>query len=258
MKQAFFRFYAELNDFLPPGRRAVEFTHPFEGSPAVKDLIEAAGVPHPEVDLILVDGESVDFSHRVRDGDRISVYPVFETFDITPLVRLRPRPLRETRFVLDTHLGRLARYLRLLGFDSLYRNDYDDADLARISVSERRILLTRDRGLLKRSQVTHGYCLRETDPRRQIAEVVRRFDLYRSIAAFQRCMRCNALLAPASQEAVREKVAPGILCWCDDFWVCEGCGRVYWKGSHYDRMRRLIDAVAGEAPLEGVGEGENA
>ncbi len=133
MKQACFRFYAELNDFLPPGRRMVGFTRAFEGSPSVKDLIEALGVPHTEVDLILVNGISVDFSYRVREGDRISVYPVFESIDITPLVRVRPRPLRETRFVLDAHLGRLAGYLRMLGFDTLYRNDYRDEELERIS-----------------------------------------------------------------------------------------------------------------------------
>src|SRR5262249_31383318 len=156
MNRACFRFYAELNDFLPPGRRGVTFTYSFEGSPSIKDLIEALGVPHTEVDLILVNGESVDFAYRVREGDRISVYPVFESLDITPLLRVRPRPLRETRFVLDTHLGRLAAYLRLLGFDTLYRNDAGDDELARISSGEGRILLTRDRGLLKRSQVTHG------------------------------------------------------------------------------------------------------
>jgi uncharacterized protein len=245
MNRASFRFYAELNDFLPPDRRAAAFVHAFDGSPSIKDLIEALGVPHTEVDLILVNGESVEFAYRVREGDRISVYPVFESLDITPLVRVRPRPLRETRFVLDTHLGRLAAYLRLLGFDTLYRNDTPDDVLAGISSSEGRILLTRDRGLLKRSQVTHGYCVRETDPRRQLAEVVRRFDLSRSIVPFQRCMCCNGVLQPVPKEEVSDRLPPRTRELHEEFHVCEACDRVYWKGSHYQEMRQLIDQVAG-------------
>lgn len=156
MSQVTIRCYAELNDFLPRQRRYRSFTHPWPGRTSIKDLIESLGIPHTEIDLILVNGKSVDFSYLVQPGDRISVYPVFESIDITPLVRVRPRPLREPRFVLDTHLGKLASYLRLLGFDTVYQNDADDATLARISATEHRILLTQDRGLLKRRLVTHG------------------------------------------------------------------------------------------------------
>src|SRR4030042_2496300 len=126
MQHAHFRFYAELNDFLPPERRGVRFTHLFALSTSVKDMIEALGIPHAEIDLILVNGHSVDFSYLVQDGDWISVYPVFESLDITPLVHVRPQPLRETRFILDAHLGKLAIYLRMLGYDTLYRNNYQD------------------------------------------------------------------------------------------------------------------------------------
>ncbi|MDZ7621193.1 MAG: Mut7-C RNAse domain-containing protein [Candidatus Competibacteraceae bacterium] len=176
----FLRFYAELNDFLPPERRQVDFPHAFQRHASIKDLIEALGVPHPEIDLILVDGMSVDFAYRARDGDRISVYPMFEAFDIQAVSRVRPEPLRVSQFVLDVHLGKLARYLRLLGFDTLYRNDYADAELARVASAERRILLTRDRALLKRAVVTHGHYVRAADPRRQVEEVVARLDLYRA------------------------------------------------------------------------------
>src|SRR5690242_4538900 len=180
MHRAYFRFYAELNDFLPPARRSVSFPHAFRGGPAVKDAIESLGVPHTEIDLILADGESVDFAWILRDGARVSVYPVFESLDIAPLTRVRPSPLREVRFVLDVHLGRLARYLRMLGFDARWRNDAGDEELARTAAAEHRIILTRDAGLLKRRIVTHGYRVREADPRRQLAEVVRRLDLSRS------------------------------------------------------------------------------
>jgi len=138
MNCAIFRFYAELNDFLPQSRRQTTFKHCFNGGPAVKDTIESLGVPHTEVDLILVDGEPVGFDHLLQDGDRVSVYPRFVTLDLGGIQRLRPEPLRHKRFVLDIHLGKLANYLRMLGVDTLYRNDYADATLAEISRREKR------------------------------------------------------------------------------------------------------------------------
>ncbi len=250
MMQATLRFYAELNFFLPAARRQVTFDLPVAEHQSVKDLIESLGVPHTEVDLILVNGESVDFTTPVRDGDRISVYPVFESFDITPLLRVREEPLREPRFVLDQHLGRLAAYLRALGFDTLYRNDYDDPELAETSDREGRTLLTRDRGLLKRRRVTHGYYVRSTDPRQQVSEVARRFDLYRLIEPFQRCVHCNALLEPVSKAEIADQLQPRTLAYYDEFQRCTGCGRVYWKGSHTEHMQRLID----ELRCEGLAE----
>jgi hypothetical protein len=247
---ALFRFYAELNDLLSPERRAVSFEVPCDGRSTVKDTIESLGVPHTEVDLILVNGESVDFSCRVRAGDRVSVYPVFESIDITPVVRVRAEPLRETRFILDAHLGRLAAYLRMAGFDTLYRNDYGDADLARMSRDEHRILLTRDRGLLKRSEVTHGHLMRETNPRRQLVEVVERFDLVRSFAPFTRCLRCNTPLHPASKESIVDRLPERLIGLYDEFRLCDKCGRVYWKGSHYRRMSNLIEELG--APGRGA------
>jgi hypothetical protein len=243
MSQAHFRFYAELNDFLPPDQRQKMLTHSFELSASVKDMIEALGVPHPEIELILVNGTSVDFSYQVQDGDVISVYPVFETFDITPLIRLRPKPLRETRFVLDVHLGRLAIYLRMLGFDALYRNDYPDDELAHLSSSQERILLTRDRGLLKRSIVTHGYCLRATHPRQQLIEVLRRFDLWRSANPFTRCLHCNGMLQAVDKDSVAHRLPPKTQQYYDEFRQCQSCSQIYWPGSHYQRMQQFIEGI---------------
>ncbi len=243
MPVAHFRFYAELNDFLPPERRFTEFAYGFLDVATVKDRIESFGVPHTEVDLILVNGKSVDFTYRVQDGDRISVYPVFEAFDIAGLTRLRPEPLRDARFVLDVHLGRLAAYLRMLGFDTLYRNHSADEPLAEISRHERRILLTRDVGLLKRGSVTHGYCLRSTQPRQQLAEVAGRFDLGRLAKPFSRCLRCNTLLVQAAKDQVRHRLPAQVAVLHDDFLLCPDCGRAYWKGGHYRRMRQWIDAI---------------
>lgn len=240
MPVAHVRCYEELNDFLPPERRKRPFDAPFKGRPAVKDLIESLGVPHTEIDLILVNGRSVGFGHLVADGDRISVYPAFEALDIAPLVRLRPKPLREPRFVLDAHLGRLARYLRLLGLDALYRNDYGDTELARISRDQHSILLTRDVGLLKRSAVTHGHFVRATAPRAQAIEILRRFDLLRACAPFTRCLNCNGLLEDAGREHVQQHVPPGARGRFDRFRRCRDCAQVYWSGSHYPRLERLV------------------
>lgn len=244
---ATFRFYAELNDHLPPRLqfRSVEKRLLLPAS--VKDIIESLGVPHTEVDLVLVNGESTDFSRLVRNGDRVAVYPVFESLDITTVLRLRPQPLREPKFVLDVHLGRLASYLRMLGFDTIYANHASDPELVAISVQQGRILLTRDRGLLKHSVVTRGYWLRETDSRRQAAEVVKRFDLAQSLRPFTRCMVCNGLLTTVSKAEIERKVPQRILEWCNEFEQCPGCGRVYWEGSHYLRMRLWIEQLAASA-----------
>src|SRR3972149_5285569 len=134
------RAYQELNDFLPPPRRGKEFEIGVNGTPSVKDVVESVGVPHTEVDVILVNGESVDFGRRVREGDRLAGYPQFEALDIPPLLPPPPAPLRQPRFALDGHLGRLAGYLRLFGFDCLYQTKWDDATLASVSAREERTL----------------------------------------------------------------------------------------------------------------------
>jgi uncharacterized protein len=241
--QAYFRLYAELNDHLPSHRQYQTLEKAFFAFSTVKDMIESLGVPHAEVDLVVANGRSVDFSYIVQPNDRIAVYPMFESLDVTPELRVRPHPLREPKFVLDVHLGKLAAYLRMLGFDAAYRNSFTGAELVAISVGERRILLTRDRGLLKHTAVTRGYWLRESERRRQIAEIVLRFNLARAIRPFTRCMACNGLLSPVSKEEARGLVPVRIAELYDEFPRCEPCGRVYWKSSHYDRMRQWVETL---------------
>ena len=261
MKQAWFRFYAELNDFLPADRRQRAFAHSFAGRVAVKDMIEALGVPHTEVELILVNGASVDFTYLVQEGDRVSVYPVFERLNIAGVTRLRPRPLRVPRFIADVHLGALVKKLRLLGFDTLYDPGYDDPELAALSSTETRILLTRDTGLLMRSVVSRGLYIRNTDPRLQLKELITRLDLGTLVKPFTRCIRCNGTIAPvpAGTEAYRDvlrTVPPGVRSWCRDFGACTCCGNVYWKGSHFKRILEelsdllpdIVDAYPDDPP----------
>ena len=237
------RFYEELNDFLLPAQRKIPFYHPFKQQGSIKDLVESLGVPHTEIDLILVNGQSVDFDYLVQDGDRISVYPVYEALDISPVNRLRPEPLRDTRFVLDTHLGRLAAYLRMFGFDTLYSNQYNDPTLAGISSNEHRILLTRDRRLLMRKQITHGYFVREIHPKGQLLEVFIRFDLYRSQHPFTRCMHCNGIIRPVAKKQIEAHLLPHTKAWRNEFWQCENCRKIYWQGTHYQRMTQLITSI---------------
>lgn len=238
------RFYEELNDFLPPDRRKVAFVHRLDRRTSVKDLIESFGVPHTEVEVILVNGKSVDFSYIVRPGDRISVYPMFESFDVGPLIRLRERPLRDPRFIADSNLGQLARYLRLLGFDVLYRNDYSDREVAQIASTERRVVLTRDRALLRHKIITHGYFVRADKPRDQVKEVLARLQLENQVRPFTRCLRCSGELEDVAKEAVLEQLEPKTRLYYDRFRRCTKCGQVYWKGSHFRRMKRLCEYFA--------------
>lgn len=243
-RQCRFRFYEELNDFLAPRLRGVTFEHAFDGTPSVKDRIEALGVPHTEVDLILVDGESVDFDHRLQGGERVAVYPVFERFDIGDVTRLQSRPLREPRFILDVHLGRLAAYLRLLGFDCRYRNDLDDDTIIDLALAEHRIVLTRDIGLLKDRRVTHGAFVHATEPLAQVREMVERFHLENLFRPWRRCSRCNGQIDFLAPEDVAAGAVPeDVLARFDRIGRCRECGRHYWPGSHYDRLCQRLRQI---------------
>lgn len=238
---AVIRFYEELNDFLKVEKRKKDYFVISAPGQSVKDLIEGENVPHTEVDLILVNGESVDFSFPVRENDRISVYPVFESFNIKNITRLRPLPLRISRFILDVNLGKLARYLRFSGFDSLYRNNYEDSEIARISSEEERIVLTRDRGLLKRSIISRGYWIRSQSPAVQYREVMRRFDLSYSQEHWSRCTRCNGELIIAEKSKIIEKIPEKTSQHYSAFKICTSCGKIYWKGIHYENFLNMVN-----------------
>lgn len=241
MGTASFRFYEELNDFLAPERRRREFSAACARAATTKHMIEALGVPHTEVELILVNGESVGFDRPLQDGDRVAVYPRFETLDITPLLRVREWPLRATRFVADAHLGGLARLLRMAGFDTLYRNDYHDREVADIAIREGRVVLTRDRELLKLRDITHGCYVHALKPAQQLSEIVDRLDLARSLRPFTLCMVCNAPLRAIDKAQVLEKLPPSVRANCERFTICQLCGRIFWEGSHWKRMQALLE-----------------
>jgi uncharacterized protein with PIN domain len=235
-----FRFYEELNDFLPPEHCKQSIAYRFGGQPAIKDPIEVLGVPHSEVDLILVNDASVGFDYKLRDGDRVAVYPVFESFDISPLQRLRPQPLRNTAFMVDVNLGKLARRLRMLGFDTAYDNRLGDGEIVDRAVREKRIVLTRDRKLLFRRAVTHGYWVRAVDADLQLKEVLQRLDLFGQIRPLRRCIECNGLIEPVDREQVWSRLEPLTRRYYSEFFRCANCGKVYWEGSHVEHMSEAI------------------
>ena len=243
MTTATFRFYEELNDFLAPERRGREFGCACARAATVKHMIEAFDVPHTEVELVLVNGESVGFDRVLQDGDRVAVYPKFEALDVTPLLRVREHTLRSLQFVADAHLGGLARRLRLLGFDTLYDNGVRDEEVERLARVEQRIVLTRDRQLLKRRGITHGCYVRAQNPERQLRELFDRLDLARAARPFTRCLTCNGTLHAAQRERVAAAVPPAVAERYPRFAVCDGCARVFWEGSHWRRMRDRVDAL---------------
>ena len=212
----------------------------------MKDAIEAWGVPHVEVDMILVNGKSVDFSYLIEDGDRISVYPVFVSIDISEVTHLRDQPLREIKFVLDVHLGKLARYLRLCGFDTLYETDYTDNEIIIISSLQKRIILTRDKKLLNNKKVTHGVWIRSQYPDSQLKEVFDRLDLKNLAKPFTRCMECNTELVDVPKEQIIDRIPPGTRKFYDVFRMCPACDHIYWEGSHFERMKEFLKVFTGQ------------
>lgn len=239
---AVYRFFGDLNDFVStepqqPIRLALN------GTESVKHPIESLGVPHPEVGRIDVNGRPVPFGYRVQHTDRVDVFPWPHSLPTGHPGSLRAPAPHPLRFVLDTHLGQLARYLRLFGTDSLYENDYDDPVLARISADEQRFLLTRDRELLKRRTVVYGHCVRATEPRLQLLAVIQRFGLLDEFSPWRRCLRCNGLLVPVEKEAVHAILEPKTRRYYQEFQQCSACGRVYWRGSHFERLQAFVDEI---------------
>ena len=188
-------------------------------------------MPHPEVGRVQINGQEGTLSTITQDADRVEVHPVPNGCPIEP------------RFVLDNHLGRLAAFLRMLGFDCLYQNNSTHDELAEIVQGEERILLSRDRQLLMRKAVAHAYCLRSLDSREQLSEVVQRFQLREQIVPFHRCLRCNHVLEPIAKETVYDRLQPLTRAYFNEFQICPACKQIYWKGSHYEQMQRLIEQI---------------
>lgn len=233
------RFVGNLAHLAGAASREIELGEPR----SVKDAVESVGVPHTEIGRIRVDGVDVGFDTLLDEEDAvIDVEPVGSRTDPAPL---EPAPLPAPRFVCDVHLGRLAQRLRLLGFDTRYRNDLDDDELVEIACDDRRWVLTRDRRLLMRGVVVHGYLVRATDPSEQTVEVTRRFDLAGEARPFTRCMRCNGRLVAVAKAEIEHRLEPGTRQEHDEFVRCRDCSRLYWPGSHHEPLTSFVTEVLG-------------
>jgi uncharacterized protein len=236
MRTAVFSFHPELEFFLPRSSRGAPLALSFDDHQTIKHLIESSGVPHVEVGKMDINGFEVDFHYKPRGGDRITVFPSEYGRSTEP------------RLAADGHLGRLAAYLRMLGVDTYYETQVEDSRLAPVAVSESRILLSRDRRLLMHKSLERGYCPRSLQPIDQLQEVLNKFNLWETISPFKRCIQCNGILHSVEKEEVADELLPLTRRYFEEFSKCQECRKVYWKGSHYERMQRLIDRIHGWAP----------
>jgi len=230
------RFHGDLGFFLPKQNRKRAITKTLHEKTSVKDCVESCGVPHPEIDLICCDGISVSFEYALTRDATVDVYGVADS-PAEPAERLQRRDI--SRFVIDGHLGKLARDLRLFGFDVVYDRDATDSSLASSCGSDR-ALLTRDRRLLMHKVVRHGYCPRSDDPDEQIKEVIQRFELTGSIAPYTRCLECNGLLVKVNKAEVLDQLEPLTKIYYEDFHRCSECGKIYWSGSHFGKLEARL------------------
>ena len=235
-----FLFFGAVRDFLPAAWRSQAVDHRFLDRPSVKDRIETLGCPHTEVAHIRIGGEFTSLARRLCGGEQVEVYGDGASPPGAAPPALNARPLGEPRFVVDVNLGRLARLLRLLGFDTLYRNDYRDAEIASTAAAETRILLTRDRRLLMRRTVKHGYFVRADRPLVQIEEVLQRYSLAGLTHPFRRCTRCNGRVTAVTKAEILSRLEPRTRRYYDAFWQCSQCGQLYWEGSHMEGLGRLV------------------
>lgn len=233
-------FHEGLAFFLKSKRAEIE-RHLTERT-SVKDVIEACGVPHTEVDLILINGKAAGFE-KVLAQDALVDVRGMESNRVTlfPENRLQVREIR--KFVADGHLGKLVRDLRLLGIDVIYDRDAEDRQLIETATSQNRALLTRDRRLLMHGTLRHGYYLRSQNPLEQTMEVILRFDLASTLTPFARCLRCNAALQPAPKEAVLDQLEPLTKIYYEEFRRCPDCEQVYWSGSHFEKLQARIESI---------------
>ena len=230
------RFYGQLLDFLPGVAEGAGVAVPIDRSRSVKDAIESLGVPHPELGAVRIDGGDATLDDLLRGGEVVEAWP--------------PRaPLDDPRFVADGHLNKLARHLRMAGFDTLCGLDWDDDRIVATALAEGRTILTRDKGMLRRSEVERGYFIRNVESEAQLAEATAAFGLAGRFRPFTRCRECNTVLENATPAESDARVPPRIRALYDRFKACPGCGRLYWEGSHYDRMRALIARV-GQGELQ--------
>lgn len=237
------RCFAELNDYLPNHQRYNTFSLSVSQPCSVQHLVDLINIPSVNIDLVLVNGQSVTLEYVLQENDLVSIYPIFETFDISNITKVRKTPLRSPKFVLDVHLGKLAHLLRMLGFDAAYKNNFTDNMLIDISTKEKRILLSKDKTLINTNTLSHAYLIKNKEPRLQLLEILDKLDLYTLINPFTRCIECNSLLQKVDKKIIFARIPEAVRNWCNEYYICLSCNRIYWKGSHYKHMNSYIEEI---------------
>lgn len=239
--QTEFCFHGNLNDFLRPRERNKPVCYSYNWTPSVKDAIESIGIPHVEVGLIRIDQQQSNFSYLLKGNEHIDVFP----FNLNGLLSDTPVVYCHfpSAFILDVHLGKLARILRLLGIDVMYDQHYIDPEIIQLALKENRTVLTRDIGLLKYKVLKHGYWLRSQDPEQQAVEVIRYFDLGKQLHPFTKCISCNGSIVSIPKEHIITQIPEDTALYYNSFFQCNCCHKIYWEGSHFHQMRHTISRI---------------
>lgn len=237
------RFYEELNEFIPEEKRKIRFSHTIPFRTSVKDLIESFNIPHTQVNMIIVNDEQRNFSYLVHDNDRISVYPFFHTFNVSSISKIHQKIPNKIRFIADQHLGKLARNLRMCGLDTEFNKHFHEVELVKRANKEERILLTKDHNILKRNDLSFGYFVYASDPEEQLEEVLLQFKLKNEIHFLSRCLECNALLTPIEKSKVENRLPDKVRALHNEFTYCNQCDKIYWQGTHYQKMKQKINTI---------------
>lgn len=239
-----FRFYEELNDYLPEEMRKRWIESEVTKGTTIGEKIQSFGIPLEEIDLILVNQHSETRNYVLREGDRISVFPVFELFDISKISTLRDKPLRNLLFICDVHLGRLCKYLRMLGFDTLYSNFYTSEQLIEIAHLEHRVILSRSQQLTKNKRVTRALWIRSAIPTEQLKDLIKKLNLSKQANPLTRCLTCNNRLEKVEKYEIINRLEARTTKYYTEFFRCPVCDQIYWKGSHYEHMKEFIHQIA--------------
>jgi len=229
-------FSPGLQDLLRHGVKGAAVEYRLERRASIKDIIESLGIPHTEIGAIVVDGKERDFGCIPKPGETVQVSEITAPFDVTRPSLLRPAPLTAVKFVVDVNVGRLAALLRLTGFDAAYHNALGDRRIAGLAHRENRVVLSKDRALLKRSKIQFGRLVRAIHPEQQLVETLQFFGLTGPHRFFSRCLLCNQPLQSVAKAAIIHRLEPKTKKHFDTFKRCPDCDRIYWRGSHYDAM----------------------
>lgn len=250
MNQVSFRFYEELNNYLPGQMHKVWINCGTEPYISVGEKIQSFGIPLEKVDLILVNGQSKAFSYKLNDRDQVSVYPVFESFDVSEVSQLREKPLRNIGFICDVHLGKLCKYLRMLGWDTLYSNRTTPEEIIELSRREKRIVLSRSLQLTHHKEVTHSLWISSSDPLEQLNYLVDKLDLSKQVNPLTRCLNCNERIVTVEKQVILHRLEARTSTYYTEFFICPSCDQIYWKGSHYENMLKFIHRqLPGSQPI---------